>query len=515
MTEERTPSASAASPGPLSIGAFRAAVCKGREPPPLPAIARLASYRWLVVGTVCIGACMGQVDASMTQMLLPRLEREFTARLSTVSWVAISYLLTLAAFVPIFGRLADIFGRKLMYTGGFLIFLIGSTLCGFATDLPMLIFFRFIQATGAALLTSNGIAIIVMATGPEERGRALGLLSAAQAVGLGAGPAVGGLVLDTLGWQWAFWINVPVGLTGAVLGWLVLPRTSLSPMTGGFDWRGAMLIAPAMVAVMAVLNQLHAWGPTSPALIGCLLLAIVLLFLFGRTERRAAAPLLDLHLLSKPAFLLGNMANFLSYAALFGVFFVIPFALVRVYDDSGLAAGLRLSILPVVLGLMAPVGGALADRLGARVPTFCGMVICVAGLALLYAFLDGSPGSLPLVMLALAIFGAGQGLFISPNSSAIMATAPADQTGQAGSALNVVRFLGISTGISAGSTVLALGMGRIEGSTLDVAPSLLVAASRDVILMLGILAALAGLISLIRPARQKTTEAHRDSHKAA
>ena len=209
------------------------------------------------------------------------------------------------------------------------------------------------------------------------------------------------------------------------------------------------------------------------------------------------------------------MANFLSYAALFGVFFVIPFALVRVYDDSGLAAGLRLSILPVVLGLMAPVGGALSDRLGARVPTFCGMVICVAGLALLYAFLDGSPGSLPLVMLALAMFGAGQGLFISPNSSAIMATAPADQTGQAGSALNVVRFLGISTGISAGSTVLALGMGRIEGSTLDVAPSLLVAASRDVILMLGILAALAGLISLIRPAREKTTEAHRDSHKAA
>lgn len=504
-----------ATPGPLSIGALRAAVLEGREPPPLQAIARLASYRWFVVGTVCIGACMGQVDASMTQMLLPRLEREFAARLSTVSWVAISYLLTLAAFAPIFGRLADLIGRKLMYTSGFLIFLAGSTLCGFATDLPMLIAFRILQATGAALLTSNGIAIIVMAAGPEERGRALGLLSAAQAVGLGAGPAVGGLVLDTLGWQWAFWINVPVGLAGAVLGWLVLPRSSLSPETGGFDWRGAILIAPAMTAVMAVLNQLHAWGPTSPALLGCLLLAIVLLVLFIRTERRAAAPLLDLHLLGKPAFLLGNISNFLSYAALFGVFFVIPFALVRVYHDSELAAGLRLSILPVVLGLVAPIGGALSDRLGSRVPTFCGMLICVAGLALLYVFLDGTPGNMPMVMLALAIVGAGQGLFISPNSSAIMATAPADKTGQAGSALNVVRFLGISTGVSAGSTVLALGLGRIEGSTLDVAPALLVAASRDVVLMLGILAALAGLIALIRPARPQTTEAGGDGHKTA
>lgn len=504
-----------ASPGPLSIGALRAAVVEGREPPPLPAIARLASYRWLVVGTVCIGAGMGQLDASMTQMLLPRLEREFAARLSTVSWVAISYLLTLAAFAPIFGRLADMVGRKLMYTCGFLIFLVGSTLCGFATDLPTLIAFRILQATGAALLTSNGIAIIVMASGPEERGRALGLLSAAQAVGLGAGPAVGGLVLDTLGWQWAFWINVPVGLTGAVLGWLVLPRSNRLPETGGFDWRGAILIAPAMTAVMAVLNQLHAWGPTSPALLGCLLLAIVLLFLFGRTERRAAAPLLDLTLLGKPAFMLANMSNFLSYAALFGVFFVIPFALVRVYDDSELAAGLRLSVLPVVLGLVAPIGGALSDRLGSRVPTFCGMLICVVGLALLYVFLDGTAGNMPLVMVALAIFGAGQGLFISPNSSAIMATAPADKTGQAGSALNVVRFLGISTGVSAGSTVLALGLGRIEGSTLDVAPALLVAASRDVVLMLGILAALAGLIALIRPAHPQTTEAGGDGHKTA
>ena len=495
-----------ASPGPLSIGALRAAVFEGREPPPLQAIGRLASYRWFVVGTVCIGSFMGQVDASMTQVLLPRLELEFAARLSSVSWVAVAYLLAMASFTPVFGRLADMVGRKLLYTGGFLLFIAGSGLCGFATDLPMLIFFRVLQSIGAALLTSNSIAIIVMATGPQEHGRGLGLQSAAQAIGLGVGPAVGGLILDTLGWHWAFWINVPVGLIGLVLGWLVLPQTKTLPDTGRFDWQGAILIAPALTAVVMVLNEGHAWGLTSPTLIGCVLFGGVFLALFVRAERRAATPLLDLHLLGKGGFLLGNAANFLSYATLFGVFFLIPFVLVRIYDDSALAAGLRLSILPVTLGLLAPVGGALFDRFGARAPTCCGMLICIGGLALLYFFLDGTADKLPLVMLALAVFGVGQGLFISPNTSSIMAAAPPEQTGHAGSVLNVARLIGMSTGIAGASTLFALGLGTPGGSTLNVPTASLVAASREVILLLGCLAALAGLISLIRPGHRK---AHR------
>src|SRR5262249_15668632 len=176
--------------------------------------------------------------SSIAQMLLPRLELEFGARLSTVSWVAIAYLLAMAAFLPIFGRLADMVGRKLLYTGGFLLFVLGSALCGLAPNLPVLIACRVLQAIGAALLSSNSGAIIVTAAGPERRGRALGIQSAAQAVGLSAGPALGGLVLDALGWQWVFWINVPVGLVGAVIGWLVIPLTKDLPDDGRFDWKG-------------------------------------------------------------------------------------------------------------------------------------------------------------------------------------------------------------------------------------------------------------------------------------
>ena len=221
----------AAASGPGSIAALREAVRTGREPPPAQIVARHPSYWWFVIGTVCIGAFMGQVDSSIAQLLLPRLELEFNARLSTVSWVAVAYLLAMAAFLPIFGRLADMMGRKLLYTGGFLLFVLGSALCGLAPSLPVLIGFRVLQAIGAALLSSNSVAIVVAAAGPERRGRALGVLSAAQAVGLSAGPAIGGLVIDLLDWRWVFWINVPFGLVGTVLGWFVLPPTRTCPTT--------------------------------------------------------------------------------------------------------------------------------------------------------------------------------------------------------------------------------------------------------------------------------------------
>ncbi len=489
------------SPGPASFAALRDALLRGREPPAAPGVARLASYRWLVVGTVCIGAFMGQVNSSITQLVLPRLEVDFGARLSTVSWVAVAYLLTMAGFLPVFGRLADMFGRKLLYTGGFLLFVLGSTLCGFAPNLPALIAFRVLQAIGAALLSSNSVAIVVTAAGPEERGRALGIMAAAQAVGLSAGPALGGLVLDTLGWQWVFWINVPFGLAAAVIGWFVIPATSGLAAAGRFDWTGAFLILPALTALIAALNEAHVWGMTSPAFIGGVLTGIVLLLLFGWTERRAATPLMDLALFRSGAFAAGNAANLLAYAMLFGVFFLMPFIFIRVYQDSALAAGLRLSIVPVLLGLTAPFSGALSDRLGARFLSAAGMLVSIAALVLLYFSLDGTAASLPAVMLALAAVGVGQGMFASPNSNSIMAAAPAHLTGEAGSLMNVMRACGMSVGIAAASALLSWRLEVLTGrgdSTVGVTEPLLVAGG-DVTLLLAGFAAAACAISLARP----------------
>jgi MFS family permease len=472
---------------PASIAALRDAVLKGHEPPPAEFFTHLKGYRWIVVATVCIGSFMGQVDSSITQLLLPRLEHEFGARLSTVSWVAVAYLLAMAAFLPIFGRLADMVGRKLLYTIGFVLFMLGSACCGLAPNLPVLIGFRVLQAIGAALLSSNSVAIIVMTAGADRRGRALGIQSAAQAVGLGAGPAIGGLVLDTLGWQWVFWIKALAS-------------------DERFDWTGAFLIVPALTSLMMVLNEGHAWGTTSPAFLASALLAVILLTLFMRTERHADAPLVDLGLFRQPGFTSGNIAGLMSWAALFGLFFLMPFVFIRAYGDSALVAGLRLSIVPVLLGAVAPVGGVLYDRLGARIVTVAGMLICVAALALLFGVLDGQPGGLPLVMLALAIFGFGQGLFISPNNSAIMAAAPVQLTGEAGGLLNVMRCIGTSVGIAAGSSLLAWRLQALtgQGSTTHAPADALLSASHDVILLLGAFAAVTAAVSLVQPPRSKS-----------
>jgi EmrB/QacA subfamily drug resistance transporter len=485
--------------GPASIAAVRDAILNGREPPPARIFASFASYRWLVVGTVCIGAFMGQLDSSITQLLLPRLERDFDANLSTVSWVAVAYLLTMAAFLPIFARLADMMGRKLLYTGGFLLFVLSSALCGLAPNLPVLIALRVLQGIGAALLASNSVAIVVTTAGPKWRGRALGIQSAAQAVGLSAGPAIGGLVLDLLDWRRVFWINVPVGLVGAVMGWFVLPPTKDLPDDARFDWKGALLIAPALTALVAVLNEAHAGGVTSLSLLGLAALAVILLVLFARSEQRANAPLINLGLFRQRAFSLGSIAAIFSYAALFGLFFLMPFIFVRAYGDSIFAAGLRLCLVPLMLAVTAPIAGVLYDRRGSRLPTVSGLLICIGALSMLFCFLDGTHDSLPLVMLALAVFGIGQGFFISLNDSAIVAAAPARLTGEAGGLVNVTRSVGVSVGIAAASSLLAWRLEVLTGSghnTLHANARDLLVAGRSVIVLLGVFAATAGALSV-------------------
>ena len=291
-----------------------------REPPPLLAVARLDAYPWFVVGTVCIGAFMGQVDASIAQLVLPELEPEFHAPIGAVAWVSVAYLLVVAAMLPVFGRLADMLGRKLLYCIGFLVFVIGSGLCGLAPSLEMLIGARVLQGLGAGLLQANSVAIVVTAAGDARRGRALGVQAAAQAVGLSVGPALGGLLIDLFNWRWVFWINVPAGLLGALIGVLVLPRTERRDNPGRFDLIGAGLLVPALVLLLLALNEGGSAGFGSWLLIGPILVFLALLIGFVRREQRTESPLLDLSLFRNSVFVAGNAAGLLSYAILFGAF---------------------------------------------------------------------------------------------------------------------------------------------------------------------------------------------------
>ena len=399
---------------------------------------------WLAVGAVCIGAFMGQLDASIVTVALPTLQRTFHSSVGAVTWVGLSYLLVLVATVVAVGRFADMWGRKLLYVYGFGVFIIGSALCGLAPGLGWLIGFRALQAVGAALLQANSIAIIVLAVPKPSLGKAIGIQGAAQAVGLAFGPSVGGLLLAAGGWRLIFFVNVPFGIVGMVAGILLIPRSRHLQDRVPFDWQGFTLFFPAVVALFAAISFGNARGWTSPSILGLLVGGSILIVAFILRERRCPEPMLDLRLFRRSRFSAGITSGLLSYLVMFGVLFLVPFYLERGVGLGSGQAGLELMVMPVALGLTAPFAGRIADRVGARPLTVGGMAAVAGGLIALGVF---RPATGPFLML-LAVVGVGMGAFTPPNNAAIMGSAPPDQAGVASGVLNMTRGMGTSLGLA-------------------------------------------------------------------
>src|SRR5262249_46196611 len=254
----------------------------------------------------------------------------FDVSIDEVSWVAVMFLLVVSVMLPVFGRLADMYGRKKLYVAGFLVFIAGSALCGFAPSIPWLIAARALQAVGAAMLSANSVAIIVSIAGDNLRGRALGIQTAVQAIGLCAGPTVGGWIVDTLDWRWVFWVNVPFGIAGTVLAWFIVPETSATKPGSRFDMLGAILLVPALGAPMLAINQAGAWGLLSAGVIGSAVAGAILLAALILWESRSPDPLVPLSLFKKWPFACGNLVGLLAYVILFGLFLLMPFTFERV-----------------------------------------------------------------------------------------------------------------------------------------------------------------------------------------
>ncbi|HSI41073.1 MAG TPA: MFS transporter [Xanthobacteraceae bacterium] len=487
--------------GPVQGRLRRIARTLSAEPAPLAILTRQSWHPWLVVGLVCLGAMIGQLDATIVQLALPTLGRTFAASLETVSWVALAYLVAFASCLPVFGRLCDMFGRKQLYLAGYLLFVLASLACGLAPDLPWLIGFRVLQGIGGALLGANSIAILVKAIDPGRRGRALGIFAAAQAIGMSAGPAVGGVVLETLGWQWVFWVSVPFGLAAGAVGWLVLPQTEHSDRAATFDGRGALLIGPALILLVIALNHVASWGATSPLTLALTASSALLLWLLVRQERAVPFPLVDLALFRSRGFACGAVAVVLGYAMLYGMFFLMAFALEHGHGDSPRAAGLRLAIIPVALGLVAPFSGTLSARLGVRRLGVAGMVACLCAVLLLALAQAEPDASRWIGATAFALFGAGLGVFIAPNNHATIEAAPARLAGEAGALLNLMRVLGSSLGVASASSTLAWRLqaatGR-QGDWIDFPGHPLLGAVESSLVVLALMAAAAAMVSLLR-----------------
>ena len=426
----------------------------------------------------------GQLDASIVTFALPTLQRVFQASIGAVTWVGLSYLLVLVATVTEVGRFADMWGRKLHYVYGFVVFTIGSALCGLAPGLGALTGFRVLQAVGAAMLQANSVAIVLAVPG-KSRGKAIGIQGAAQAVGLAVGPTAGGLLLAAGGWRLIFLVNVPFGILGTA-GALALVRRSrhLQERTG-FDWTGLGLFFPAVVALLSAFSFGNTAGWTSPVILFLFLAALVLGAAFVLREQACAEPMIDLALFSNRRFTVGITSGMLSYLVLFGVLFLVPFYLDRGLRLGSGRAGLELMAMPLALGIAAPFAGRAADRFGARPLTAGGMLLAAAGLAVL-----GStrPPALGFVLL-LGVTGAGLGCFTPPNNAAIMGSVPRQQAGVASGVLNMTRGIGTALGLAVTGLLFAVAGGQ------SVSPAAVSRAFSAAVLFLAATAAGAGVLA--------------------
>ena len=405
---------------------------------------------WFAVATVCIGAFMGQLDASIVTLAFKTMGDHFDVSASAVQWVGLTYLLVLVVALPMVGRLADMVGRKLLYTYGFTLFIIGSFLCGVAPSLVALDIFRALQAIGAAMLQANSVAIIAGAMPPDKLGRGIGIQGGAQALGLALGPFAGGLLIALGSWRWIFFVNVPVGIVGTVLGWYLIPRSRNLAARAHFDLTGAGVLVPTVASLFLALSLGDKFGWGSPIILGLLAVAAVGFVAFGLVERRVVAPVVQMTLLRVRRFSMGVASGVLIYLVTFGVMFIGPYLLQVTFAMNTARTGLVMLAMPAALGLVAPFSGRLSDLWGARPLTAGGMAL--SGVAL--AVMAGAHGNLSLLVASLAVLGAGLGAANSPNNASTIGAAPPQQSGVASGVLNMARGIGTALGLSIMALVL-------------------------------------------------------------
>jgi MFS family permease len=410
---------------------------------------------FLIIG---LGIFLAQLDGTMMNVALPTLSRAFhAANLSAVQLVITAYLAAGIAGLPLLGALADRLGRKRLFLAGFALFGVASLGCALAASLPILVSLRVVQALGGALLTGTGLALAA-GHGPAGRGHSLGKLALVYALSGLLGPPIGGGLVQTFGWQAAFWLNIPLSMGGFALGFRHLPPDGPRIAAGRLDLTGATLLAGAAALLTASATAAHAHLELGGITLSWPVLAALGLFVVGGllrweagTSERGVAPLFDPTLLRIPAYGAGLLLALISNAVTVGLFVLIPFWLSTGWQVNAGAIGLIFLPVALALGALAPAAGKWSDRVGAPPLTALGMGLG-AGAAGLLA-LSAANLIWPLVVLAMLGIGAGSGLFTAPNNNAVLGSVPEHTLAMAGSMLSAARTLGVILGVSAGGAM--------------------------------------------------------------
>jgi EmrB/QacA subfamily drug resistance transporter len=408
--------------------------------------------KWLILTSVSLGSLMATLDGSIVNIALPAIQTDFRIDLTTIEWVVVAYLLVVGSLLLPCGRLGEVLTFKRVYLVGFTIFTLASVCCGASPNVAWLVGFRVVQGVGAAMIMAMGPAIVARTFPASERGRALGLNGVSVSIGLSLGPALGGVLTQVGSWRAIFLINAPIGLLAIIWAARVLPAETAGKGQS-FDVRGAALSGVALFALLLALSDGQQWGWTSPASIGLMVAFVVLGAAFIVTEGRALQPMIALALFRIRPFSAGLASVVVAFSGLFTATFLLPFLLEQGSGFSPIEAGLLLTPMPITMALVAPFSGAASDRFGPRILASAGMAIMALGLLSLTQL----PASfaLPDLVWRLVLLGLGQGLFMSPNSSAVLGSVPRPRLGTASGTLAQMRVNGQVLGVALSGAIVA------------------------------------------------------------
>lgn len=411
------------------------------------------SRKWWVLSAVGCGTFLATLDASIVNVGLPTVTKVLDTELAQSKWIIIVYLLVITCTLLPFGRLSDIYGRRRVFSFGFITFTLGSAFCGIASTLSWLVISRVIQGLGAAMLMANGPAVITAAFPSNERGKALGTLAMVVSAGLLCGPSVGGFLIEFFGWRSIFLVNIPIGIAGLVLVYLHVAKDELPTTRHPFDWPGAVLQSIVLVLLIVVFDppNISISGSNPLPVSQWLILGFTLILgaVFIQVETISKSPLFDFSLLKDRTFWTANLAGFLMFVSYSAAFVLMPFYLEEILEFQTRQTGIFMSCIPIMILVVAPVSGRLSDKFGSRELSLAGATIST--LALL--FMSGTIGygldeytSNEAIVFSLATMGIALGLFQSPNNNAIMGAVPVNKLGSASGLIATARNLGLVVG---------------------------------------------------------------------
>jgi EmrB/QacA subfamily drug resistance transporter len=408
-------------------------------------------YAWLVLSVTSLGMVLTGLNASMLNVALPRVVGHFHADAFAANWLLLSFQLVNTVMIVVFGRLADIFGRRELYLVGFAVFTVASLLAGLAPDIGIVIALRAVQAIGSAMILANSSALITAAFPPDMLAQGMGIYMGTISIASLIGPSLGGALVAAAGWQWVFWVNVPVGVIATGWGLATLRRVPPGPREK-VDVAGNLLVFGFLGGLLLALSEGGTLGWTSPAvLVGGLAFA-VLLPVFVWWEARTQHPVVDLGLFADRFFTAQNAAAFFQTLARVAVILIFALLFQSRYGDDPFAAGLK--VMPVPLGMLiaSPLTGYLGRHHDQRRLALSGSAVTTAGLLVLLLTV-GAGSSYAVVASGLLLCGLGGGVFLTANTVAIMARAPENRLG----IINGVRLMVQNCGIVIG-TALSLAL---------------------------------------------------------